>query len=110
MKLQNNSKRAITINGPLVEGQRNVAYHIKCGLDNTAEVPDELCDNAFVKGLIADGALTKIGESVASDESESDDMNDMTKSELTELAESMGVEVQARWNKTEIIEAIRDNH
>ncbi len=107
MKLQNNSKRAITINGPLVEGQRNVAYRIKCGLDNTAEVPDELCNNAFVKGLIADGALTQLSAPIGE---VSDEMSDMSKAELTELAESMGVEVQARWNKTEIIEAIRDNN
>lgn len=108
MKLQNNSKRAITINGPLVEGQRNEAYRIKCGLDNVAEVPDELCDNAFVNGLIADGSLTRL--SAPAEPVSADGLIEMTRAELAELAESMDIEVQARWNKTDIVEAIRDNH
>lgn len=105
MILQNNSRRLITVNGQLVQGQRSVSYQIKCGLDNKCDVPDDLCDNAFIKGLIATGDLVKVGES--EQPVSVDGLDDMTKAELTEYAEAMEIEVHARWNKTDLIEAIR---
>ena len=105
MLLKNNSKRLITINGALVNGQRIKAYQIKCGLNNSASVPDALCDNAFVKALIERGDLTAT-EEVEEVETTDSDYTEMNKDDLTDYAEALGIDVKSAWTKAEIIEAI----
>ncbi|MCK5126775.1 MAG: hypothetical protein KAR42_11015 [candidate division Zixibacteria bacterium] len=107
MLLQNNSKRLITINAPLELGQRNQSHQIKCGLDNKAEVPDELCDNAFVNGLIEAGDLVALTEPKQAEAHVDDGLDDMNKSGLTTYAEAMGIDVLSKWTIADIINAIR---
>lgn len=111
MLLRNNSKRLITINGTLdtANGRYPKAYQIKPGNNPAVEVPDDLCESSFVSGLIASGDLIALSQAVAAPtESEhTDELDTMTKADLTALAESMGVEVADRWTKAQLIDAIR---
>lgn len=107
MILKNNAKRLITINGAMVKNQRPTAYQIKPGDNPEVDVPDELCDNAFVKALLADGSLIKVGESeVVETDAEPSQYDEMNKTDLTSLAETMGIEVKSAWNKAQIIAEI----
>lgn len=106
MLLTNLSKRLITINAPLVHGQRSEFYRVKCGTDNTCEVPDNLCDNAFVKGLIDSGDLTA-SKQIEVAEDVNDQFADMSKPQLTDYAEAMDITVKSAWNMNDIIEAIK---
>ena len=103
MLLTNLSKRLITINAPLVNGQRQTSYRVKCGIDNKCEVPDELCDNAFVNGLIKSGDV--IATPTAKVESPSE-FDGMSESDLKAYAEALEIEVKSSWVKDDIIEAI----
>ena len=110
MLLTNLSKRLITINAPLLNGQRATFFRVKCGTDNTCEVPDELCRNAFVRGLVASDDLSVSGDlddQVVVDKPVSE-YDKMTKVELTDLAEASGIEVESRWTKSNIIEQIEE--
>jgi len=111
MILKNNAKRLITINGALVEGQRVTSYQIRPGNNPSVDVPDELCDNEFVKALLDDGSLIKVGESakpvVETTETETTgDYDAMNKTDLTAFAEAQGIEVKSAWSKAEIIAEI----
>lgn len=100
MLLKNNKARLITINGKMVNGERNTAYQIKPGDNPSVEVPNELCDNAFVKSLIADGSLTVMDASTPDESSEYDDMS---KADLVALCEAQDIEVGARDTKADLI-------
>lgn len=106
MLLKNNAARLVTINGPMENGKRSVAYQIKPGENPAVEVPDELCKNKFVESLIKDGTLTVLTATAAAP-APADELDGMTKAELTEMATGMGIDVAARWTKDEIIAAIR---
>ena len=102
MLLKNNKARLITINGKFENGQRVTAYQIKPGNNPAVEVPDELCNNTFVKALIEDGSLTVLSQ-VAETFSAYDDM---TKADLAALAEQLGLEVGSRDTKADLIDKI----
>ena len=109
MILKNNAKRLITINGGLIEGQRTTAFQIRPGNNPAVDVPDELCDNAFVKALLDDGLLIKVSESAKTIEADSggtSQYDSMNKTDLTAFAEAQGIEVKSAWSKVEIIAEI----
>lgn len=114
MILKNLSKRLITINAPLVLGQRVKAFQVKCGKNNECEVPDELCRNKFVRGLVEAGDLSTTGDLrdvvvpiIEPGDLGDDGLDDLGKTELTEYAEAMGIDVLSKWTKADIIEAVR---
>lgn len=98
MLLKNKAPRLITINGKFENGERVKAYQIKPGDNPAVEVPDDLCDNAFVKSLIADGSLI-----VLSGASAPSAYDDMTKADLAALCEAQGLEVGSRDTKLDLI-------
>ena len=108
MLLKNEATRLITINGAMSNNVRKVSYQIKPGNNPAVEVPDELCKNAFVRSLIKDGSLEVVSqpakvETVVENTSEYDDM---TKGDLKEYAESLGIDVKSAWSKVDIIAEI----
>lgn len=107
MLLKNIAKRLITINGAMSNNVRKVAYQIKPGNNPAVEVPDELCRNKFVKGLIDEGSLEVVNQPAAPVEVETtSEYDDMTKGDLKEYAESLGIDVKSAWSKVEIIAEI----
>lgn len=90
MLLKNNAARLVTINGDFVNGQRTKSHQIKPGNNPSVEVPDELCDNAFVKALIADGTLTALTEAKPSL------YDGMVKADLIAMCESREIDVTQR--------------
>lgn len=96
MLLKNQVARLITINGEFENGQRVKAYQIKPGNNPSVEVPNELCENAFVKALIADGSLLVQCEDDASVSATPSQYDDMSKSDLVALCEAQEIEVVAR--------------
>ena len=108
MILKNNAKRLITINGAIIKGQRVTAFQIRPGHNPSVDVPDELCDNAFVKALLDDGSLVKVGESATTEANsgETSQYDSMNKTDLTAFAEAQGIDVKSAWSKAEIIAEI----
>lgn len=109
MILSNNSARLITINAPFVNHARTTSFKVLPGNNPNVDVPDELCDNAFVKSLLANGSLVKVGESAKVESTESDEpgqYDEMDKSDLKAIAESFDIEVKSAWSKARIIEEI----
>lgn len=96
MLLKNQVARLITINGEFENGQRVKAYQIKPGNNPAVEVPNELCENAFVKALIADGSLLVLSEDDASVSAAPSEYDGMSKSDLVALCEAQDIEVVAR--------------
>ena len=105
MLLKNNGKRLITINGKFENGQRLTAYQIKPGNNPAVEVPDELCDNSFVKSLIKDGSLAATATTVEAVVSTSV-YDDMTKADLAAMCEAQDIEVGSRDTKADLIEKL----
>ena len=101
MLLKNNAARLITINGKFENGERSESYQIKPGNNPAVEVPNELCDNAFVKGLITDGSLLVVGESKT--ETEPSVYDDMSKADIVALCEAQEIEVGSRDTKADLI-------
>ena len=116
MILKNNSKRLITINSKMnitkhpttkqVLGATPGKFYNLMPAGPAVEVPDEMCDTRYVKVLIASGDITAKVE-VDEDETESSSgLMELQKETLVELATEIGVDVHARWNKSEIVTAI----
>ena len=99
MFVKSNAKRLITIN------DSDKSYQVKPGQVDPTEVPDTCKKLKFVKALLTTGDLVEVAapSQVVQAESEYDDM---TKAELIELAETMGVDVVARDSKADIIAKI----
>ncbi len=123
MILKNRSARLVTINGPMVEVKRGdkvqfkqgKSYKIKPGANPQAtEVPDEVCrNNKFVESLVTEGVLEVVEdikplESIVddNDNNEHDEYGEMSKAELVDIAEAMGIQVKSKMTKPEIIDAI----
>ena len=98
MLLRNNAARLVTINGAFELGQRTEAYQVKPGDNPAVEVPDELCENAFVKALIKDGTLTALTEAkpVIDVEAEPSFYDGMNKADLISLCDSREIETSSR--------------
>lgn len=106
MLLKNKATRLITINGAMKNSMRGEAYQIKPGNNPAVEVPDELCEgNKFVEALIKDGSLVVMDKpaTVETSDETTSEYDDMTKSDLKEYAESLGIDVKSAWSKSEII-------
>ena len=86
MLLKNKATRLITINGAMKNSMRSKAYQIKPGKNPAVEVPDELCKNKFVEGLIEDGSLEVMGQPATVEEVEpTDDERDLLLAEAMDL-------------------------
>jgi hypothetical protein len=97
MLLKNTVARLITINGAFENGARVVTYQIKPGDNPSVEVPNDLCDNAFVQSLIADGSLRVECEADASAPVEAVSAYElMSKADLIALCEAQDIEVGSR--------------
>lgn len=103
MLLKNQVARLITINGKFENGQRVKAYQIKPGNNPAVEVPNELCDNAFVKALIANGSLLAQCEDDASVSTVPSEYDGMSKSDLIALCEAQEIKVVARDTEKSLI-------
>ena len=111
MLLKNNAARLVTINGEFKEGKRLKAYQIKPGNNPSVEVPNALCDNKFVKALVADGTLLVVSDVDAiaptvEAEVETSSYDEMNKADLIALAESVGIEVLSKDTKVDIVEKL----
>jgi len=100
MLLRNTIARLITINGKFENGTRSEAYQVKPGDNPSVEVPNILCDNSFVKALIADGSLVVECDDDANapvvDEAEQSAFEQMSKADLIELCNAQDIEVGSR--------------
>ena len=107
MLLKNEAARLITINGAMENNVRRTSYKIKPGNNPSVDVPDELCKNKFVESLIEDGDLVVVGQQATVETTETtSEYSDMTKGDLKEYAESLGIDVKSAWSKVEIIAEI----
>lgn len=107
MFLKNEAARLITINH--LVGEKETSYPILPGENPAVEVPDEAAKIDFVKALLKNGDLRRVG----ADELESDD-DDEGGEELEALrseATAAGVTVSDRWGakrlKAEIAKAAK---
>lgn len=107
MHLKNEAARLITIN--TMEGERLVQYRILPGENPAVEVPESVAKIDFVKALLKNGSLRRVG----SDELEGVDLE---KDELVEdseeidllrtEAEELGINVDKRWGINRLKEEI----
>lgn len=94
MFLKNVQARLITINGKFENGQRVESYKILPGEKPVAvEVPDELCETAFVKALLDDGALVQVAGPSGDDAGGDTGYSNLSRSELVSLCENRDIEV-----------------
>jgi hypothetical protein len=103
MHLKNEAARLITINTGA--GPDAKKYQILPGLNPAVEVPDELAKLDFVKALLKDGSLRRVG----ADELEGQDDEGGGSDELDELkaqAEALGIKVAKSWKEDRIREEI----
>lgn len=108
MLLKNNSQRLITINVPLFkeDGKTFHKYQgtqIKPGKNPAVEIPDDACNNKFVKSLIKTGDLIVVLDE-DNDGDIDDDLSKKTKDELIAIAEMMGLETSG--TKAQLIDRI----
>lgn len=101
MHLKNEAARLITIRH-IVDGAK-VSYQILPGENPAVEVPDEVAKTAFVKALIQNGDLRRVGADELGDESE-DDSDDIDV--LREQAGRAGVKVDKTWGAARLREEI----
>lgn len=100
MYLKNEAARLITIRH-IVDGAK-VSYQILPGENPAVEVPDEVAKTAFVKALIQNGDLRRVGADEGDDEGEDED--DIAT--LREQAGRAGVKVDKRWSAERLREEI----
>lgn len=101
MFLKNEAARLITINH-LVGGTRT-SYKILPGENPAVEVPDAAAKIDFVKALLKNGDLRRVGadELEGDDDDEGDDIE-----ALREQAGRAGVKVNKTWGKARLLEEI----
>jgi hypothetical protein len=106
MWLKNNKARLITINGKFDNGVRVEKFQVKPGNNPAVEVPDELCETAFVKTLIEDGVLSVVAapaEDGNDTENDVDQYKGMSRSDLQGLCTAQGIEFKSGDNRGELI-------
>lgn len=126
MLLKNKSARLITVNGTLNDkGERTEKYLIKPGKNPAVEVPDELCESAFVQSLIDNEDLIAVAGSPVKPElqgspvkpdlkprsaSDVDDADsgeslyaDFDKAQLVAQCEARDIEVGSRDTKNDLV-------
>ena len=97
MFLKNEAARLITIN--YLVGDKETSYPILPGENPAVEVPDEAAKIDFVKALLKNGDLRRVG----ADEQEVDDSED---EDLAAQAEALGIKVNKTWGKARLLEEI----
>ena len=102
MFLKNEAARLITINH-LVDGTET-SYPILPGENPAVEVPDAVAKIDFVKALLKNGDLRRVGADEL--ESEDDDEGDDDIEALREQAGRAGVKVNKTWGETRLREEI----
>lgn len=102
MFLKNEAARLITINH--LVGDKETSYPILPGENPAVEVPDAVAKIDFVKALLKNGDLRRVG----ADELESEDEDDGEESieALRERAGRAGVIVNKTWGKARLLEEI----
>lgn len=111
MLLRNTAARLITINGKFENGSRSAAYQIKPGKNPSVEVPNELCESAFVQALIEDGSLVVESEddvTIVDTDTDADVYADMSKADIVALCEARDIEVNSRDTKAELVSKLQD--
>lgn len=105
MHLKNEAARLITIN--LKDGDKVTQYRILPGENPAVEVPDAVMKLDFVKALLKNGSLRKVGaEELAGGDDDSDDEGGDDIEALREQAGRAGVKVNKTWGKARLLEEI----
>ncbi|MHA6160976.1 hypothetical protein ACX3X6_08740 [Pseudomonas sichuanensis] len=102
MFLKNEAARLITINH-MVDGVET-SYPILPGENPSVEVPDAVVKIDFVKALLKNGDLRRVGadeREADDDEEEGDDIDS-----LRADAEALGIKVDKRWKEAKLREEI----
>lgn len=102
MFLKNEAARLITINH--LVGEKETSYPILPGENPAVEVPDEVAKIDFVKALLKNGDLRRVGADEL--ESDDDDDGDDDIEALREQAGRAGVKVNKTWGKARLLEEI----
>lgn len=108
MHLKNEAARLITIN--TLDGERLVQYRILPGENPAVEVPDSVAKIDFVKALLKNGSLRRVGteEFVGIDDESDDEEESDEKALLIAEAEELGIAIDKRWGIAKIKEAINN--
>lgn len=97
MFLKNEAARLITINH-LVD-DKETSYPILPGENPAVEVPDAVAKIDFVKALLKNGDLRRVGaDELKTDDGDEDDLNAQ--------AEALGIKVNKTWGETRLREEI----
>lgn len=108
MHLKNEAARLITIN--TMEGERLVQYRILPGENPAVEVPESVAKIDFVKALLKNGSLRRVGSdelSGADDDSSDEEQEDGEEIDLLRTeAEELGINVDKRWGINRLKEEI----
>lgn len=99
MFLKNEAARLITINH--LVGDKETSYPILPGENPAVEVPDAAAKIDFVKALLKNGDLRRVGADELEDE-ESDDDSDGVITQLQEEAAGLGIEVNPVWKEARL--------
>ena len=97
MHLKNEAARLITINHR--DGDEVNQYRILPGENPAVEVPDAVAKIDFVKALLKNGDLRRVG----ADELEAEDSDD---EDLAAQAEALGIKVNKTWGENRLREEI----
>ncbi|WP_457967630.1 hypothetical protein M1D68_15930 [Pseudomonas sp. R4-84] len=100
MFLKNEAARLITIHH-LVDGEK-ASYKILPGENPAVEVPDAVAKIDFVKALLQNGDLRRVGD----DELDAEDDGGDDIEALREQAGRAGVKVNKTWGKARLLEEI----
>lgn len=98
MYLKNEAARLITIKHKA--GDELVSYQILPGENPAVEVPDAVAKIDFVKALLENGDLRRVGADELGDEDE-DDID-----ALRADAEALGIKIDKRWKEAKLREEI----
>lgn len=102
MFLKNEAARLITINH--LVGEKETSYPILPGENPAVEVPDAVAKIDFVKALLKNGDLRRVGADEL--DAEEDDDGDDVIAQLRDEATELGIEVNGRWGEKRLREEI----
>ncbi len=100
MFLKNEAARLITINH--LVGEKETSYPILPGENPAVEVPDEAAKIDFVKALLKNGDLRRVGADELEVDDEGDDDSDGVITQLQEEAAGLGIEVNPVWKEARL--------
>ncbi len=123
MLLKNLSRRLITINtgyanrkhpetGDIIKVDFKKTYDL-LPAGPAVNVPDKICDTNYVQFLIASGDISAEEAEDPTEEmeeltgNEDNPLMDLEKEELHAMAVELKIDVKARWNKTQLCNAIK---